>query len=299
MLSSHVAVSYALFFASLMILCQHALSAFSNDFCKMKCGTRRHTLCNRVKVHNCSYKSYHIYGSAELEDLNLRNQLIMAHNGLRERIASRMHVADMVLSKWSKQLATMAENWAHQCRPYEDDECAHTSLPMSVQTLINIMHANQREMFVAMNRFCITSLYLPHELLQMALNRWYFEKDYMKAPKKQNFHNHTLGLFSGENNFTHLAFPQIRRIGCSVARYDNAYCIFCLYDPYYRHSEGMLFTHGKPATNCPSQYPLKDLDFPKMCTRNIYLDPDELNLVAGKIHIWRFLLIINFIQVCL
>lgn len=150
--------------------------------------------------------------------MDLSNQLIVAHNGLRERIASRMNVANMVLNKWSKQLSTMAENWANQCRPNEDDECTHTSLPMSVETLINISQTNQQEMFVAMNHFCITSLYLPRELLQMAFNAWYFEKDHMQAPKKQNFQNLTLGLLSGENNFTHLAFPRVRRIGCSVAR---------------------------------------------------------------------------------
>ncbi|XP_018784041.1 PREDICTED: venom allergen 5.01-like [Bactrocera latifrons] len=275
MMSSHLAVVYPIFLASSIVLCRDASSAFTNDFCKTKCGTRRHTLCNQVKVHNCSYKSYYIYRSAELEDLDLRNQLLMAHNGLRERIASRMHVADMVLSKWSKQLATMAENWALQCRPYEDDECAHASLPMNVETLLNMTQANQEEMFVAMNRFCFTSLYLPRELLQMVFSRWYFEKDHLQAPKKTNFQNRSLALLSGENNFTHLADPRIRRIGCNVARYDNAYCIFCFYDPYYRHTDGILFAHGQPATHCPWQYPLRDLDFPNMCTRNIYLNADE------------------------
>lgn len=57
-----------------------------------------------------------------------------------------------------------------------------------------------------------------------------------------------------------------------------------------------MFTYGKPATHCPLQYPLRDLVFPKMCTRNIYLDPDEKNLVACKIYISTFLLSINLIQ---
>ncbi|XP_054087352.1 venom allergen 5-like [Zeugodacus cucurbitae] len=295
MLSSHRVVIYTLLLTNIMILCPGASSVFSTDFCKLKCGSRWHTLCDRESYDNCSYKSYHIYESTELEDMDLRQQLITAHNGVRDRISSRMQVADMVLSKWSKQLSTMAENWARQCRPHEDDECAHTSTPISVETLMNRTQGDQQEMFVAMNRFCITSHYLPRELLQMAFHNWYFEKDHMQPPTKQNFQNLTFGLLSGENNFTHFAFPRIRRIGCSVARYDNEYCLFCFYDPYFRHAEGMLFVYGTPATHCPFQYPLRDLFFHRMCTRNLYLDSDELNLAVFKTYKSTFLLIFNFI----
>ncbi|XP_053947640.1 venom allergen 5-like isoform X2 [Anastrepha ludens] len=268
---------------------QRANGVFSANFCQLNCGTRVHTLCEK-ESHNCNYKSHKVYGDRELGNMGLRDQLILAHNGLRERIATRMHVTNMVVINWSKQLSRMAENWAKFCQPYEDDECAHTTMPMTVERLLNITKQNQLEPYIAMNRFCVKALYLPFEIIQMALHLWYFEKDYMKAPHPEAYESLKLAFLSGENNFTHLAYPLTTRIGCSVAnispfslRYDHIFCIFCFYEPYYRHTDGVVFQYGQPSTHCPPEYPLKDLIFPSMCSRNLYLDADEESCAAGRI----------------
>lgn len=79
-------------------------------------------------------------------------------------------------------------------------------------------------------------------------------------------------------------------------RYDHIFCVFCFYGPYYRHTDGIVFKYGEPASHCPPQYPLKDLIYPTLCTRNLYLDVDEENHAAGKIELSDGVLIFILLQ---
>ncbi|XP_020712896.1 venom allergen 5.02 [Ceratitis capitata] len=272
-----------LFLAYLVISAQPAFGFASKNFCELNCGNRSHTLCGTANNIACSYRRNRVFDNKELRDMGLRDQLIIAHNGLRQRIAQRMHVGNMVLVKWSEQLTQMATNWAQLCRPYVDDECTHMSKQLNLRTLMNITNGDQVEgMYVAMNRFCINALYLPRELIEMAFHFWYFEKDYMNEPTFKAYEELLLGFLSGDNNFTHLAYPLVRRFGCSVASYDNVFCIFCFYDPYHRHSKGIVYIHGKQTAHCPPSHPIADLVFPSLCTRNLFIDADLLNQVSRE-----------------
>ncbi|XP_058983237.1 venom allergen 5-like isoform X1 [Musca domestica] len=239
-------------------------SIFSVNYCEMDCRGEPHTLCSTNHSHaSCLPTSPAV---SEAQRREMKNMLIMGHNGIRNRIADRMMVANMVEMVWHEELAAMAQIYLAMCKPFTTDPCAnlthhydhnddhahHTHFSGSTRT-------TYRD--VAQSRYLQRSIHYPNLLIENALRAWYLERDSMMAPTF-NFNSllqSEVGHIVGENNFTHLASPLTSHFGCAFDKLFEGYLLICNYHPYRRRVNSRVdFFHGKPGSLCPISSPLRN-----------------------------------------
>lgn len=56
-------------------------------------------------------------------DYTLKRWIVYGHNALRDRIAVKKNVSNMVKLAWDEQLHEMAMQWIKHCRRSDKDEC--------------------------------------------------------------------------------------------------------------------------------------------------------------------------------
>uniref|UniRef100_A0A1A9W1I2 SCP domain-containing protein n=1 Tax=Glossina brevipalpis TaxID=37001 RepID=A0A1A9W1I2_9MUSC len=171
----------------------------------------------------------------------MKRQLIIGHNGLRNRIAQFMRVANMMELIWDDDLALMAERHIRRCKPYEDDIC--TKLNQSLEYHKKHLHskAKEKDSFckVSQNRYYQKNVHYPNIIVENALRTWYREKFQMAEPEEAFDANQvkTFGSLKGENNFTHLAYPLTAYFGCSMNKVYDGFLLVCNYHPYERAAD--------------------------------------------------------------
>uniref|UniRef100_A0A1B0AQI0 SCP domain-containing protein n=1 Tax=Glossina palpalis gambiensis TaxID=67801 RepID=A0A1B0AQI0_9MUSC len=222
-----------------------------------------------MKRKNCSNEGQRL---DKKDYLKMKRQLIIGHNGLRNRIAGVMRVANMMELIWNDDLALMAERHIYRCTPYDDDIC--TRLNQSLEYEKTHFHLKGKEMDsfckVSQNRYYQKNVHYPNIIVENALRTWYREKFGMEPPKEafDETHMRTNGYLKGENNFTHLAYPLAAFFGCSMNKVYDGFLLLCNYHPYER--SGVVdfeFIKGNPGEHCPITRPLKNTyeNFANLC----------------------------------
>lgn len=119
---------------------------------------------------------------------------------------------------WHDDLARMAERHILRCSPKVDDPCTRFRLNKTRQLFPGFIDLSYRA--IAQNRFFMDDVHYPRQLIENALRSWYNEKDKLDEPYVM-FNNDFLSIISsinGENNFTHLSYPELYYFGCSFNR---------------------------------------------------------------------------------
>lgn len=241
------------------------------DFCHVYCTEKKerraeediHTMCakfnTKVKT-KCS--TFEIFPKIKNE-YDYGSELQNAHNGLRNRIAAKMRVANMQMIVWDDELGRMSESFLQKCQFYSDDKCANLSEDYDVGN-----HTGLPWKLLAMNRFTISSNFYPIDIIEQAIQAWYGEKNFMTAPISQEIGEGNsksyIGQISENNNFTHMAFPQLQKFGCSLAVNAKTYCLVCYYYPYI--NKKYEFRYGKCCKDCNYNYALQSTNFSNLCS---------------------------------
>jgi Cysteine-rich secretory protein family len=90
-----------------------------SDFCDLTCDGAKHTLCQQPERTAKVCERFELIRIDE----DLRNQLVLGHNGLRDRFARLQNAKSMRILDWDQDLAEMAERWARTCEKYAIDPC--------------------------------------------------------------------------------------------------------------------------------------------------------------------------------
>lgn len=243
------------------------LNNLTRLYCDLRCGEDIHTMCeiNTVELNRsfCGSK-FKVYdmekGSSAGNFFYTNDYIIEGFNGLRNRIAQRMQVANMIKVKHDKYLEKMARNILLRCKDYiTKDRCIQFG---PVEPGIRDYST------VVMTSFSQEVEFLHPHFIQYVLGTWYSEKNYMERPAFPPDINpdspDEIGAISINNNFTYLAHPDIEKMGCQLLRHKNIYQFLCVMWPYV----GNRFTYknGHPTRKCPNEYPVKDTTFDSLCT---------------------------------
>ncbi|XP_037936965.1 uncharacterized protein LOC119675271 isoform X2 [Teleopsis dalmanni] len=207
---------------------------FKQNPCQIHCVTTakvvKHTSCisTDYKLPPCRVFAYDI---KTFSQVNIMGQLIIGHNGLRDRIAEHMHISHMTEMFWSEELEAMAKRYAYKCNPFQDDYCASIdSVFTESKKNESIQFSNKEVSFsdqlrnrspyalIRQTRFCHKSVFFPNNFIHIALSTWYNERYTLQPPERMNT---STGLnkqrLRGDNNFTIIADPNVDKLGCSIA----------------------------------------------------------------------------------
>ncbi|XP_055844210.1 venom allergen 5-like [Episyrphus balteatus] len=221
------------------------------QYCAIKCGDEPHTLCQDEDFLGPSYskcsENFYLF---DLKDSNLKDDVLMGLNGLRNRIADKMQVANMIILTWDEELSSMAQIFLSRCKPFAKNSCTNLGKPE-----FDASEYEPRHYHVAECMAFRKSKFFPYNFFPSILRDWYYEKNMMKRPKlfRSEF-NELYGVLNVHNNFTRLANPRLSRVGCGLARYEDGYALLCYFFPYFQSD--VRFDRGTPATTCPNLFPL-------------------------------------------
>ncbi|XP_035907548.1 venom allergen 5-like [Anopheles stephensi] len=227
------------------------LTGMYTSYCQLDCpGATKHTLCelpSDPKPEQCE-NFQQLLGSSELWQ-----NILNAHNGIRNRYAMRRRITNMKKLVWDDELARMARLHLATCQRYEPDPCAQLSNA-------NVYSRDYRN--VRQSKAFVIERYLPKYYAIDVLRSWYLQKDETPAPQVTAAHQlqHTV-----LNNFTLLTWASLERIGCAAAKYRDGFQLVCNYFPYYSLAEPAAEL-GPPATRCPRTFPLRSSIFDGLCT---------------------------------
>ncbi|XP_037908755.1 uncharacterized protein LOC119650242 isoform X2 [Hermetia illucens] len=223
------------------------LRGSNENYCKLKCGEQNHTMCNP-----CG-KNFYEYPV----DKEFREVMLDGHNGIRDRIAGIMRVANMQKLRWDFELSLMAKYWLRRCDFYKVDPC--TKLPRT-----SIEDDDTVYTFVTQGTEAIISLYYPLYFRAATIRTWYFEKNTMKPPRIEKISESiSYGYFDVSNNFTQISFAYASRLGCAMVKSNEIYAIACNYWPY--EGKKRAFRLGQPTEYCPNLYPIPSLKYKNLC----------------------------------
>ena len=159
-------------------------------------------------------------------DLNMKSNerlkanLIIGHNGIRDRISRYMKIETMLRLVWDNDLADMAHVYLAHNKPFADDECTNYEQGYGAADQHGYFeNGSNAHTFIAQNRYCMNSRFFPTNLIELAIRSWYYDKNHMMPPKQTDFSDMiTLDSYEliGLTNFTHLAFGWTHRFGCAI-----------------------------------------------------------------------------------
>lgn len=264
------------------------------DFCAEYCDVKKrventHTMCAISKTNKLKTKcsSFRIYPKVKL-NYDYGFELEKAHNGIRNRIAAKMRVANMQQILWDDELNLMAELFLRKCQFYVDDRCAHLSFNYTAKSPIWRL--------LAMNRYTMHSEFYPIDIIEQAIQAWYGEKNIMSPPSSREIGDAKVKSYIGQifvdNNFTHMSYPQLQKFGCSLATNAKLYCLVCYYYPYIK--EKYEFRYGKCCKDCNYHYALQSTNFSNLCSNN-----NEVNSLGNVVFLnYGIILILMILIIC-
>lgn len=236
----------------------------STKYCDLRCDGTIHTMCeiNTVEL-NRSYcgNQFKVFNMASSKNLYYTNEYIIeGFNGIRNRIAGRMSVSNMIKVRHDKYLEKMARKILQRCNGYiSKDRC----------TQFGGMIPGKRDYgTVVMTSFSQETKFFHPNFIQYILGTWYSEKNSMERPAFPPDINpdapDEFGAISIDNNFTYLAHPEIEKVGCQLLRHKDVYQFLCALWPYVGNR--FIYKKGYPTRSCPNEYPVKDSLFDNLCT---------------------------------
>lgn len=233
-------------------------------YCDLRCGDSIHTLCeiNKIELNRsiCGPK-FKVY---EMENTTKKvyysnHYIIEGFNGIRNRIARRMNVSNMIRVTHDKYLEKMARKILLRCEEYiTKDKCTQFG---------GQVPGKRDYSTVVMTSFSQEIKFLHPNFIQYVLGTWYSEKNFMERPAFPPEINpdspEDYGAITIDNNFTYLAHPEVEKVGCQLLRYKDFYQFLCVMWPYVGNR--FIYKSGDPATSCPNEYPVKDKIFESLC----------------------------------
>ncbi|ETN67925.1 hypothetical protein AND_000242 [Anopheles darlingi] len=236
------------------------------DYCDLSCpGRGKHTLCELPPSGTGDQLSQCPMFQQPLGSPWLRNNLLNAHNGVRNRFAGRFRIANMKKLVWDDELARMARLWLASCERYSHDPCTQLHNP-------DIYTRDYRN--VRQNVAFVVERYLPRYYDIDVIRYWYMQKG--ETPRPQLLDG--VRLHHGQlNNYTLLTWASLERVGCAAAKYRDGFQLVCNYFPFHSLSEPAGL-RGPPASNCPRTFPLRSRIFEALCT----FEMDSANAAANR-----------------
>lgn len=243
------------------------LNSSIKSYCDLRCEDRSvHTLCleypvevnttlcgNKLKVYNMS--DYKDLSKTTYEDI-----YVTGFNGIRNRIAGRMNVGNMIKISFSKYLENMARNILFKCSlVVEKDKC----------TQIGGIKKTKRDWTtVVMTSFSQEIMFEHPHFIEFVLGTWYSEKNFMERPSfppnDNPYRPDEIGVISISNNFTYMSHPEIEKVGCQMMRMENVFQFVCALWPYVENR--YFYKNELPTRSCPNAYPVQDVEFANLCT---------------------------------
>ncbi|XP_030369263.1 scoloptoxin SSD43-like [Scaptodrosophila lebanonensis] len=154
------------------------------------------------------------------EHTKKKNMLLVAHNGLRNRLASKLNMGDMLMMEWDDPLTELANRYHVHCLIHRVDDCGNETV-IDEGTIYKMQHERVyggRRKDIARNTFFLPINQIHSNFIELALVNWYFDHQKLPRPKLTNYETFKYYELIGDNNFTHMMCPQTYRIGCSYAK---------------------------------------------------------------------------------
>lgn len=233
------------------------------NYCDLRCGNVIHTLCeiNTIEFDKEACGNITVYNMEGKDGATKYSHevIVEGFNGIRNRIAERMNVSNMIKVKYDKHLAKMAKKILLRCKKtLTKDKCTRFGEE-------NPMKRDYST--VVMTSFSQKTHVLHPKFIQFIFSTWYAEKNFMERPSFPPDDNPDVpdenGAISIHNNFTYMAHPDIEKVGCQLISLDGIFQFVCVLWPYVGNR--FVYKNGYPARNCPNEYPVKDIIFESLC----------------------------------
>ncbi|KAH8409351.1 hypothetical protein KR222_001507, partial [Zaprionus bogoriensis] len=211
-----------------------------------------------------------------------RARMVNVHNGLRNKLAYDLGLANMNLVYWNIHLQHMAEQYLNLCRPYRDTclvigteghKVGHSTLYVNSrrQEILNEWEGRAvRQWFLKMGSSIIT--------LDQLMEDNYQEDDQLRT-------------------LAQLIWPSLEFIGCSAAIMFDGFFVICYYYPPMTSQLKQEITYlGKSELCvCPEKRLMCSLVFTSLCGIDLNLYSSGWKLMPGQRQFIAFCIIINVI----
>ncbi|EDW02158.1 GH21839 [Drosophila grimshawi] len=201
------------------------------------------------------------------ENTDIRSLLIYGHNGLRNRLALKLNICDMLHVSWDSNLAELANRHHRHCMRRVTCEAARNHLNKAEDRKIG----QSKNGNLAQSSYFLKNIYATN-FIEYAVGSWYESHTQLEYPTKTKYHKNTYYKLIGINTFTHIIKPQMHRLGCSYSRFDDGLSLICYYFPF-GYKNNMILLRQKPKEyQCPYNFPLLDPVFKGLCKYTEYLN---------------------------
>ncbi|TDG51476.1 hypothetical protein AWZ03_001936 [Drosophila navojoa] len=218
--------------------------------------------CDAITQH------YNLATDDNDENKEFRELLLHGHNGLRNRLAIKLNICDMLQIEWNNKLALYASRHHSFC---------HKGIMCDTQGNLhaNLMRSNstsEKPFFyylinLSRNSFFYSNTY-SRNFIPYALSHWYEAHIDLKFPKRIEVDNRTYYELAGQSNsFFNMVNPSIQVMGCSIAKFRDGRSLICYYYPFVHRDSKIYFRVMYKSYQCPYIYPIFDPIFKRICIR--------------------------------
>lgn len=156
----------------------------------------------------------HHYDLRQKETVGYRSFLLYGHNGLRNRLAIKLNIVNMLHVTWDDKLAELSNRHHRYCQRQMNDSIMRTTDDNDESMLYP--RVNKGKSNLSRNSFFWPNIYLSN-ILETAVGTWYSSHQQLKYPVNTKYKEYDYLAIMGDNSFTHIINPQTYRMGCSYA----------------------------------------------------------------------------------
>ncbi|EDW09353.2 uncharacterized protein LOC6579524 [Drosophila mojavensis] len=212
-------------------------------------------------------KHYNLATDDNDANKEFRELLLFGHNGLRNRLAAKLNLCDMLEIKWNNKLALYASRHHSFC---------HKSImcDSELDSNVNLQQSRPRDkrqishmVNMSRNSFFYSNTYST-AFIPFALSNWYAAHVKLKFPKRIDVNNRTYYALAGQSNsFYNMVNPIIQTMGCSIAKFRDGRSLICYYYPFVSVNSEIYFRIMDKSYQCPYTYPIFDRIFKRICIK--------------------------------
>ncbi|XP_023160546.2 uncharacterized protein LOC111592523 [Drosophila hydei] len=227
------------------------LNCFGNYLCK-----------HHIKKCTSLLKHYDLSGTDEKYE-EYRKLLIYGHNGLRNRLATKLNLCDMLEIRWNDRLAMYANRHHTLCHRNimcDAQNTRYLHMPDSEYAPYEAKNFN-----ISRNGFFYRNTYSAN-FIPFALSNWYEAHTSLNFPKLIQHKNQTYyKLVGGYNSFFNMINPQTQMMGCSIAMFVDGRSLICYYYPFVHAGPKIYLRVMEKSCRCPYTFPVFDPVFKRIC----------------------------------
>ncbi|XP_023032117.2 uncharacterized protein LOC111518738 [Drosophila willistoni] len=197
------------------------------------------------------------------ENKKLRDLIVFGHNGLRNRLAERLNVCDMITMFWDTKLSDMARCQHINCTTHQQDMQFNQRL--GKPTLLKFGNLTAKDL--AWSMFMWPNFQMEN-FIQRAIFHWYRDHMWLKRPQKVYLvHRWYYELhFERTNRFAQIINPPTNALGCSLAKLSSGLSLLCYYMSLLPPVNATIYLRKRPSEyQCPFNYPIHDELFSHLC----------------------------------